>query len=63
LFSCRFLGAARRTRTRLDRDYPGRHSRISDQAKAFYQALGFDPSPADPMTLMVTLVDIRLLLS
>jgi hypothetical protein len=21
---------------------------ISDQARAFYQALGFDPSPADP---------------
>ena len=32
---------------------------ISDQAKAFYQTLGFDPSPADPMTLMVTLADIR----
>jgi hypothetical protein len=32
---------------------------ISDQAKAFYQALGFDPSPADPMILMVTLADIR----
>jgi GNAT superfamily N-acetyltransferase len=32
---------------------------ISDQAKAFYQALGFDPSPAEPMTLMVTLADIR----
>ena len=32
---------------------------ISEQAKAFYQALGFDPSPADPMTLMVTLADIR----
>ena len=36
---------------------------ISDQAKAFYQALGFDPSPAEPMTLMVTLADIRQLLS
>jgi predicted N-acetyltransferase YhbS len=36
---------------------------ISDQAKAFYQALGFDPSPADPMTLMVRLSDIRQLLS
>jgi GNAT superfamily N-acetyltransferase len=35
---------------------------ISEQAKAFYQALGFDPSPADPMTLMVTLADIRSLL-
>jgi GNAT superfamily N-acetyltransferase len=32
---------------------------ISDQAKAFYQALGFDASPAEPMTLMVTLADIR----
>jgi len=36
---------------------------ISDQAKAFYQTLGFDPSPAEPMTLMVTLADIRKLLS
>ena len=32
---------------------------ISDQAKIFYQALGFDPSPKEPMTLMVTLADIR----
>jgi GNAT superfamily N-acetyltransferase len=32
---------------------------ISEQAKAFYQALGFDPAPAEPMTLMVTLADIR----
>jgi GNAT superfamily N-acetyltransferase len=32
---------------------------ISDQAKAFYLALGFDASPIDPMTLMVTLADIR----
>ena len=31
---------------------------ISEQAKAFYEALGFDPSPAEPMTLMVTLGDI-----
>lgn len=31
---------------------------ISEEAKAFYQALGFDPSPAEPMTLMVTLADI-----
>ena len=35
---------------------------ISEQAKAFYLALGFDPSPADPMTLMVTLADIRKIL-
>jgi GNAT superfamily N-acetyltransferase len=36
---------------------------ISDEAKAFYLALGFDISPLDPMTLMVTLADIRLSLS
>lgn len=34
---------------------------ISEQAKAFYLALGFDPSPGEPMTLMVTLSDIRTL--
>jgi GNAT superfamily N-acetyltransferase len=32
---------------------------ISDEARAFYVTLGFDPSPGDPMTLMVTLGDIR----
>src|SRR5271165_4336069 len=32
---------------------------ISEQAKTFYLALGFDASPSDPMTLMVTLGDIR----
>lgn len=32
---------------------------ISEDAKAFYLALGFDPSPLDPMTLMVSLADIR----
>jgi GNAT superfamily N-acetyltransferase len=36
---------------------------ISEQAKAFYQALGFDPSPREPMMLMVTLSDIRAVLS
>jgi GNAT superfamily N-acetyltransferase len=36
---------------------------ISDQAKAFYLALGFDASPSEPMTLMVTLGDIRSLLA
>lgn len=35
---------------------------ISDRAKAFYTALGFDPSPIEPMTLMITLADIRALL-
>ena len=32
---------------------------ISEQAKAFYLALGFDPSPRDPTKLMVTLPDLR----
>jgi predicted N-acetyltransferase YhbS len=32
---------------------------ISDEAKAFYLALGFEPSPLDPMTLMVTLADVE----
>jgi len=31
---------------------------ISEQAKSFYLALGFDPSPHEPMTLMVTLSDV-----
>jgi hypothetical protein len=54
-----FLGAAR---GRLDRG-PGHHSRISDEAKALCQALGFGPSPGEPMTLTVTLADIGQLLS
>ena len=32
---------------------------IDDNAKAFYQRLGFDVSPLDPMTLMITLADLR----
>jgi GNAT superfamily N-acetyltransferase len=32
---------------------------ISEEAKAFYLALGFEPSPLDPMTLMITLGDLR----
>lgn len=32
---------------------------ISEEAKKFYMALGFDPSPREPMMLMVTLADIR----
>lgn len=36
---------------------------LSEEAKAFYLALGFDPSPSDPMTLMVTLKDLRAVLS
>jgi GNAT superfamily N-acetyltransferase len=32
---------------------------LNESAKAFYQHLGFDPSPLDPMTLMITLCDLR----
>jgi GNAT superfamily N-acetyltransferase len=32
---------------------------LSDEAKNFYLALGFDASPHEPMTLMVTLIDVR----
>ena len=32
---------------------------ISEDAKAFYVALGFEASPLEPMTLMVTLADVR----
>jgi GNAT superfamily N-acetyltransferase len=35
---------------------------ISEQAKSFYLALGFDPSPREPMMLMVTLSDVRAVL-
>jgi hypothetical protein len=35
---------------------------ISEQAKAFCIAIGFDASPVEPMTLMVTLGDIRRLI-
>jgi len=32
---------------------------LSGQAKAFYLRLGLDESPLDPMTLMVTVADLR----
>jgi predicted N-acetyltransferase YhbS len=32
---------------------------VSDRAKSFYLALGFEPSPLEPLTLMVTLGDLR----
>jgi predicted N-acetyltransferase YhbS len=32
---------------------------LDASAKAFYERLGFDPSPLEPMTLMVTLADLR----
>lgn len=31
---------------------------ISEKARKFYIALGFDPCPAEPMTLVVTLQDL-----
>lgn len=36
---------------------------LTEDAKNFYMALGFDPSPQDSMTLMATLSDIRAALS
>jgi GNAT superfamily N-acetyltransferase len=32
---------------------------ISPEARAFYLAVGFEPSPLEPMTLMATLADIQ----
>jgi len=32
---------------------------ISEEAKVFYQRLGLEPSPLDPMTLMTTLADLK----
>ena len=32
---------------------------ISEEAKVFYQKVGFDPSPLDPMILMITLADLK----
>ena len=32
---------------------------LSEEAKAFYLGLGLDESPLDPMTLMVTVADLR----
>jgi len=32
---------------------------ISDEAKAFYLALGLEVSPLQPMTLMATLADLQ----
>jgi len=32
---------------------------LSSQAQAFYLGLGLEPSPLDPMTLMVTVADLR----
>jgi hypothetical protein len=32
---------------------------LSDEARAFYLGLGLDTSPLDPMTLMVTVAELR----
>jgi hypothetical protein len=32
---------------------------LSPEAKAFYERVGFEPSPIDPMLLMVTLTDLE----
>jgi len=32
---------------------------ISEEAKTFYLRLGLDESPLEPMTLMVTIADLR----
>jgi predicted N-acetyltransferase YhbS len=32
---------------------------LSPQARAFYERVGFEPSPLDPMTLMLNLADLR----
>ena len=32
---------------------------LSESARAFYERVGFAPSPLDPMTLMATLSDLR----
>lgn len=32
---------------------------LSAEAKAFYERVGFEPSPIDPMMLMVTLADLK----
>lgn len=32
---------------------------LSPDAQAFYERVGFDPSPLDPMTLMATINDLR----
>jgi GNAT superfamily N-acetyltransferase len=36
---------------------------ISDQAKRFYEKHGFTPSPADPMTLMITVTEAARILA
>ncbi len=35
---------------------------ISEDAKRFYERCGFQPSPVDPMTLMITMRDVQRML-
>jgi len=35
---------------------------LSVEAKAFYEQIGFEPSPLDPMVLLVTLADLKVIL-
>jgi hypothetical protein len=32
---------------------------LSEEAKAFYLRLGLEPSPLEPMMLMITLADLK----
>ncbi|MGH8548156.1 MAG: GNAT family N-acetyltransferase [Methylococcales bacterium] len=32
---------------------------LSAEAKAFYRQAGFEPSPLDPMTLLITIADLK----
>jgi hypothetical protein len=32
---------------------------LTGEARAFYERVGFDPSPLDPMMLKVTLADLK----
>lgn len=32
---------------------------LSESAQAFYERVGFEPSPLDPLTLMATITDLR----
>lgn len=32
---------------------------LTEAAKSFYERIGFEPSPLDPMTLMVTIADLQ----
>jgi GNAT superfamily N-acetyltransferase len=36
---------------------------ISDEAKTFYERSGFRPSPIEPMTLMITIDELRSLIA